>query len=303
MALVHMMVALAPITWNSPVRLLMPVAPVMRPSSSRSSPVTNRRSINCTPSLSSAPRRCQQNSRPAAVRVHDAGEIEAAGRPAGVGAVLVAPEGHAHGFEIAQPVVGIHERLTHQFLVGDAVIAGDDLAQDAVDVVVGKGDDGPGVGKGGVAGAADHPGIDQRHARAARAVALGAERGEQAAGAGADHQDVRFGVEAVEFCAFQVHQGRGRFFTDGCTSTICSGQKISQLKQVMQCSRYLITGSRFVLPQARHQARRGRRLHVDDVGRADDVAHAAAGAFLHFDVFDHATPDPSTSLAAASCFF
>src|SRR5215218_8237757 len=39
-----------------------------------------------------------------------------------------------------------------------------------------------------------------------------------------------------------LHHGRGRFFTDGCTSTIFSGQKISQLKHVMQCSRYLITG-------------------------------------------------------------
>ena len=42
------------------------------------------------------------------------------------------------------------------------------------------------------------------------------------------------------------HQGRGRFLIDGCTSTIRSGQKISQLKQVMQCSRNLMTGSSLV---------------------------------------------------------
>ena len=43
-----------------------------------------------------------------------------------------------------------------------------------------------------------------------------------------------------------VNDTLGRFFTDGCTSTIFSGQKISQLKQVMQCSRNLIAGKSFV---------------------------------------------------------
>ena len=30
------------------------------------------------------------------------------------------------------------------------------------------------------------------------------------------------------------------------------------------------------------------RLHVDDVGRADDVADAATRTFFQFDTFDHA---------------
>ena len=137
---------------------------------------------------------------PAAVRMHDAGEIEPAGRTARIAAVIVAGEGHAHRFEVAHAGVGIGKRLAHQYLVGDAVIAGDDFAQDSVDIVVRENDDLPGVGKGGVAGSADHPGIDQGHPRAGRAVAFGAERGEQPAGAGADDQDVGIGQQTVELC-------------------------------------------------------------------------------------------------------
>ena len=66
--------------------------------------------------------------------------------------------------------------------------------------------------------------------------------------------------------AIARHQGRGRFLTEGCTSTICSGQKISQLKQVMQCSRNLITGSSLRVRPATSGATDG--LHVDHVGRA-----------------------------------
>ena len=157
-----------------------------------------------------------------------------------------------------------------------------------------------------MAGAADQPGIDQSDARAGRAVALGAERGQQPAGAAADDEDVGLGEQAVKLfhAMYPIHHGRGRFFTDGCTSTMLSGQKISQLKQVMQCSRNLMTGRRLVSRKpAIGDGRRGARLHVDDIGRADDVADAAAGAFLDFDMFDHATLGPSASLAAPAFFF
>ena len=83
------------------------------------------------------------------------------------------------------------------------------------------------------------------------------------------------------------HQGRGRFLTEGCTSTIRSGQNISQLKQVMQCSRYLITGSSLVARKPLDFDRNRDRLHVDDVGRTDRIADAAAGASFEFDLFDH----------------
>ena len=183
----------------------------------------------------------------------------------------------------------IDQRLAHQHLVGDAVVAGDDLVQDAVDVVVRQRHDGPGVGERGVAGAADQPGIDQRDAGAGRAVALGGERGEQAAGPGADHQHVGVDQYAVELVhRSSAHHGRGRFFTDGCTSTMCSGQKISQLKQVMQCSRNLITGRSLVWRSPAISLVDRLRLHVDHVGRADHVADAAAGAFLELDALDHA---------------
>src|SRR4249919_2556342 len=117
--------------------------------------------------------------------------------------------------------------------------------QDAVDVVAGQRHDGPSVGERGVAGAADHPGIDKRDARAGRAVALGRKRGDQAACAGTYHQHVGIDQHAVEL-VHRAHHGRGLFLTDGCTSTICSGQNISQLKQVMQCSRNLMTGRSLV---------------------------------------------------------
>ena len=184
--------------------------------------------------------------------------------------------------------MGIDQRLAHQHLVGDAVVAGDDLVQDAVDVVARQRHDGPGVGERGVAGAADQPGIDQRDAGAGRAVALGRERGHQAARPRADHQHVGVDQNAVELVHSPAHHGRGRFFTDGCTSTICSGQKISQLKQVMQCSRNLMTGSSLVWREPRDLSRDRLRLHVDHVGRADHVADAATGAFFELDAFDHA---------------
>src|ERR1700680_1474782 len=44
------------------------------------------------------------------------------------------------------------------------------------------------------------------------------------------------------------------------------------------------------LPQPRHLGRDRRGLHVDHVGRADDVADAAARAFLDFDRLDHVIP-------------
>ena len=87
--------------------------------------------------------------------------------------------------------------------------------------------------------------------------------------------------------AARVHHGRGLFFTEGCTSTICSGQKISQLKQVMQCSRYLMTGSLKVEFRPAMTLAARRRLHVNDIGRANDVADAATGAFFQFDTFNH----------------
>ena len=182
---------------------------------------------------------------PAAFRIHHAGEIEAAGRAALVGPGLVAAEVHAHFLEVFDPSMGVDQRLPHQHLIGDAVVAGDDLMEDAVDVVARQRDDGPGVGKGGVAGAADQPGIDQCDAGARRAVALGRERGHETACACAHHQHVGVDQHAVELI-HSAHHGRGRFLTDGCTSTMCSGQKISQLKQVMQCSRNLMTGSSLV---------------------------------------------------------
>ena len=116
---------------------------------------------------------------------------------------------------------------------------------------------------------------------------LARERGDQAAGAGADHQHVGVDQHAVEL-VHRAHHGRGRFFTDGCTSTMCSGQNISQLKQVMQCSRNLMTGSSLVCRKPGDLSRDRLRLHVDHVGRADHVADAAAGAFFELDAFDHA---------------
>ena len=152
---------------------------------------------------------------------------------------------HAHRLEILQPREGVLENLANEDLVGDAVIAGDDLAQNSVDIVLGKRHDHPGIGEGGVAGTADGPGIHKRHPRAGFAVALRAQCREHAAGAAADDEHVGFGEHAVKFLEW-AHHGRGLFLTEGCTSTICSGQKISQLKQVMQCSRYLMTGRRNV---------------------------------------------------------
>ena len=135
---------------------------------------------------------------PATIRVHDAGQIEPAGRSARIAAVTVARVGHADCFEITHAVIGGSERVAHQDLIGNSVIAGDDFPQDSVDIVFGKDDDFPGVRKCGVPGAANHPGINQGHPCAARAVALGAERGEQTAGTGADDKDVCLGEQTVK---------------------------------------------------------------------------------------------------------
>ena len=124
----------------------------------------------------------------------------------------------------------------HQHLVGDAVVAGDDLVQDAVDVVARQRHDGPGVGERGVAGAADQPGIDQRDAGAGRAVALGARaRPCRPPAPAADHQHVGVDQHAVEL----VHRQSPR--------------------------------PRPVLH---------RRMHVDDVLRAEDLAAEAGDAVL-----------------------
>jgi len=94
---------------------------------------------------------------PAAFRIHHPREVEAACRPALVAAVLVARELHADGFEVLQPRIGIGKHLAHEHLIGDAVVAGHDLAQDAVEIVVRRHHDLPGIGERGVAGAADQP--------------------------------------------------------------------------------------------------------------------------------------------------
>ena len=130
----------------------------MRPEGPPRRPVTNSRSSSATPFSASASRSRQQIFEPAAFRAHHPREIEAAGRPARIFAVDAARKFHAHGFEIRDPVERIHQRFPHQELIGDAVIAGDDFARDAVDVVVRGGDDHPGIGERGVTGAAGHPG-------------------------------------------------------------------------------------------------------------------------------------------------
>ncbi len=94
---------------------------------------------------------------PAAIRINHAREVEPAGRSPGITAVGRAMEIHSHRFEVFQPLVRTFQNFANQKLVCDAVIAGDDLAQNAVDVVVGKRDDHPGVGERGVAGPADCP--------------------------------------------------------------------------------------------------------------------------------------------------
>jgi len=40
--------------------------------------------------------------------------------------------------------------------------------------------------------------------------------------------------------------------------------------------------------QTRDDARRRRGLHVNDIGRTDDVAYPAAGALIDLNTFDHA---------------
>ena len=201
-------------TLNSPVRLLMPTAPVMRSEPPRISPVTNSRSISCTPSCFQRAAELPGEFEPAALGIHHAGEIEAAGRAALVGARLVAAEMHAHLLEVLDARMRVDQRLAHQHLIGDAVVAGDDLVQDAVDVVAGQRHDGPGVGEGGVAGAADQPGIDQRDAGAGRAVALGRQRRHQAACPAADHQHVGVDQHAVELVVMLTTAAVGSSPTD-----------------------------------------------------------------------------------------
>ena len=172
------------------------------------SPVTNSRSMQLHALALQREPQLPGEFEPAAFRIHHAGKIEAARRAALVAALLVAAEMHAHRLEVLEAVMRVDQRLPHQLLVGDAVVAGDDLVQDAVDVVARQRDDGPGVGERGVPGAADQPGVDQRHPRAGRAVALGRQRGHQAARAAADHQNVgvdQIAVEAVHRSLYRSH--------------------------------------------------------------------------------------------------
>ena len=156
-------------------------------------------------------------------------------------------ERHADRLEILQPRVGIHQRLAHQDLVGDAVVAGDDLMQDAVEVVIRQHHDGPGVGERGVAGAADQPGIAERDAGAGRR--RGAWRTARRPGRPPPRRS------PARRCRSARRRDRSlpsslprprpvldrRMHVDDVL-----GAKISQLKQVMQCSRNLMTGSSLV---------------------------------------------------------
>ena len=176
----------------------------MRPDGPPRSPVTNSRSSSATPFSSSASRSRQQIFEAAAVRTHHPRQIEAAGRPARIFAVGVAREFHAHRLEIGDAVERVRKRFPHQQLIGDAVIAGDDLAGDAVDIVLGRRDDHPGIGECGMAGAAGHPGIGDRDLGAVRAVALRAQGGDHAAGAAADHQDVGLDQGSMQMRHFSL---------------------------------------------------------------------------------------------------
>ena len=210
MALVATIVARALMTLNSPVRLLMPTAPVMRSPAATHQPGDEQPVDELHALALEREPLLPGEFEPAAFRIHHAGEIEAARRPALVAALLVAAEMHAHRLEVLEAGMRVDQRLPHQLLVGDAVIAGDDLVQDAVDVVARQRDDGPGVGERGVAGAADQPGVHQRHARAGRAVALGRQRGHQAARAAADHQHVGVDQNAVEPVSCRMRSPRPR---------------------------------------------------------------------------------------------
>jgi hypothetical protein len=46
-------------------------------------------------------------------------------------------------------------------------------------------------------------------------------------------------------------------------------------------------GQEITKPQAGDWIGFGCGLHMDDIGRADNVTNPATGAFLHFDLFDH----------------
>ena len=183
----------------------------------------------------------------------------------------------------------VDQRLAHQHLVGDAVVAGDDLVQDAVDVVARQRHDGPGVGERGVAGAADQPGIDQRHARAGRAVALGGQRRQSGRPRRRRRPARRYRSERHRACSCRSSSPRPRPVL----------HRRMHVDDVLRAEDFAAEAGDAVLaelddrqelglPQARNLAHHRLRLHVDDVGRADHVADAATGAFLDFDVFDHA---------------
>ena len=67
--------------------------------------------------------------------------------------------------------------------------------------------------------------IAERDSGTGRRVALGGQCGDQASRPRSNHQNVGVDQHAVEIgpCHRRYH-GRGRFLTDGCTSTMCSGQ-------------------------------------------------------------------------------
>jgi hypothetical protein len=153
---------------------------------------------------------------------------------------------HAHFLEVFDAGVGVDQRLPHQHLIGDASRCRPTISWRM-----------PSMSSPGSATMVQalenavwpvRP-ISQESTSVTRVpgrtVALGRERGHETACACAHHQHVGVDQHAVELI-HSAHHGRGRFLTDGCTSTICSGQKISQLKQVMQCSRNLMTGRSLV---------------------------------------------------------
>ncbi len=221
---------------------------------------------------------------PAAFGIEHAREIEPARGTARVAAVLAAVKLHADRLEVPQPCVRLREAFAHQQLVGDAVVAGDDLAYDAVDVVVGQCDDHPGVGERGVAGAADHPAVDQRHPRARRSVPLGGERGEQAAGSAADHQHVGLDQGSVGHVPspgpWPVLHRRMHVHDPLRAEDLAAEAGDAMLPEPDD-------GKQPGVLQPRDLGGSRDRLHVNDVGRADGVADPAARAAREVDALDH----------------
>ena len=105
MALVATMVARALMTLNSPVRLLMPTAPVMRSPAAAHQPGDEQPVDQLHALALQREPQLPGEFEPAALRIHHAGEIEPARRPALVGALLVAAEMHAHRLEVLEPRV------------------------------------------------------------------------------------------------------------------------------------------------------------------------------------------------------